>query len=137
MLRLFRTIGQFRIMLAIVLAATIIAVPIASYAQAESCHGSSMLIGHDTVAATTPNLFVILHHDHALASKAGEQHDPVHHDRSKTCCGNACVFCLAVIAVDVDGVPGPLPDVRHAASADVPFRGLAVAPPLGPPRFQA
>jgi hypothetical protein len=124
-------------MLAIVLAAMLVAVPTASYAQAESCHGAGMMIGHDAAAATTPDLSAGLHHQHALAGKVGEHRDPAHHDGPKTCCGHACVFCSAVIAVDVVGVSRPLPNVSHVASADVPFQGLAVAPPIGPPRFQA
>lgn len=138
MLWLRRTIGRMRILLAIALAAILIAVPTASYAQAESCNSSGMLNGMHADTATAPSFSAKLHHDHASAHNAAAIHDPArHHDGPKTCCGHTCVFCSAVIMVDAVSVSGPLQDVRHLAAADVPFRGLAVAPPIGPPRFQS
>ena len=70
-----------------------------------------------------------------LKSTQSSFHGGFHRPDHKGCCAVQCGFCIVMAAVDREDGPAVTGSFLHFAGADQTGSGLALAPPLGPPRF--
>ncbi len=137
MLNRSRHFNHLRMLLAIMMAAILVAAPAVASARLVPCHDAMTAHEHTIHGAVMSEVAVTMHIDHGGIERIDAKQGSSHPHDPRNCCGSGCLVCTAVIANEIYGVSIPSVVVCHTIDADLPIRGQALAPPIGPPRFQA